>query len=86
MQPDRQPGIEIEVRRLQITASAGVAEIGLPDGTLDILIYQADQAVLSAQKAGRNRVQCYNCAMQDGDCKIGMEGIWAAKWWWMRNG
>ena len=59
--------LEFEGRRLQTTASAGVAEIVGAEGTLDILIFQADQALLSAKRAGRNRVQCYNCAMQDGD-------------------
>ena len=57
--------LEFEGRRLQITASAGVAEIVGAKGTLDMLISQADQALLSAKKAGRNRVQCYNCDVQD---------------------
>ena len=57
--------LEFEGRRLQITASAGVADIIGPDSTLDILIDRADQALLSAKRAGRNRVQCYNCDIQD---------------------
>jgi diguanylate cyclase (GGDEF)-like protein len=53
--------MEFEGRRLQITASAGVAEITGTSETLDMLIDRADQALLSAKRAGRNQVQCYNC-------------------------
>ena len=52
-------------RRIPITASFGVASLGNGE-TFDKLVANADTAVYSAKRAGRNRVAAWSAVKREG--------------------
>jgi len=52
--------IEINDYRVSVTVSIGISHLGAADGSLDVLLSQADQAMYWAKASGRNRINIWS--------------------------